>query len=370
MIRGGMAKGLPTPSDWQEARRWQALALKQQGWQQQRIAQALGVTKGAVSQWMARVREYGAAGLRARLRSGAPPRLNGSELHLLPELLAKGAEAYGFRGEVWTCARIGKLIERVFGVTYHKAHVSRLLKRLAWTPQKPLERATQRNEDRIEYWRTTVWEKMKKKARRERRTLVFVDESGFYLLPAVVRTYAPCGQTPVLRSFLTRTHLSVMGAVTSTGGLYTLVREAALTGKESGQFLQHLRRHVAERLLVIWDGASIHWATEVKSFLAKDGAKAIHLEPLPSYAPELNPVEGVWEHLKYVELRNLCCWNLPHLSTELTLAIRRLRTKPHLIRACFAGAGLSLRYGLAIYATLSNSRFDLSRYVMNRSIQA
>ena len=112
-----MARGLPTPSDWQEARRWQALALKQQGWQQQPIAQALGVTKGAVSQWMATVREYGAEGRRARLRSDAPARLNSRELHRLPELLAKGAEAYGFRGEVWSCARIGKLIERVFGVT-------------------------------------------------------------------------------------------------------------------------------------------------------------------------------------------------------------------------------------------------------------
>jgi transposase len=181
-----------------------------------------------------------------------------------------------------------------------------------------------------------------KKAHRERRTLVFVDESGFYLLPAVVRTYAPCGETPVLRPFLTRDHLSVMGAVTPTGRLYTLVRRAALTGKESEQFLRHLLRQVAEKLLVIWDGASIHWATEVKSFLANGGARAIHLEPLPSYAPELNPVEGVWDHLKYVELRNLCCWDLPHLTTELTLAIRRLRTKPQLIRACFAGAGLTL----------------------------
>jgi hypothetical protein len=72
-----------------------------------------------------------------------------------------------------------------------------------------------------------------KKARRERRTLIFVDESGFYLLPAVVGTYAPCGQTPVLRPVLTRAHLSVMGAVTATGGLYTLVRKAALTGQAS-----------------------------------------------------------------------------------------------------------------------------------------
>ena len=106
-----MTKGLPTPCDWQAALRWQALALKHQGWKQQRIAQALGVTKGAVSQWMATVQEYEAQRLRASLRLGAPPRLTGSQLQLLPEFMAEGAEAYGLRGELWTCARIGKLIE-------------------------------------------------------------------------------------------------------------------------------------------------------------------------------------------------------------------------------------------------------------------
>jgi transposase len=185
--------------------------------------------------------------------------------------------------------------------------------------------------------------RIEKKARRERRTLVFVDESGFYLLPAVVRTYAPCGQTPMLHPFVTRDHLSVMGALTPTGQLYTLVREKALSGQESQMFLQHLLRHVAEKLLVIWDGASIHWASEVKTFLADGGARAIHLAALPSYAPDLNPVEGVWDLLKYGELRNLCCWDLSHLAIELSLAIRRLRTKPQLLQACFAGAGLPLQ---------------------------
>jgi transposase len=181
-----------------------------------------------------------------------------------------------------------------------------------------------------------------KKARRERRTLVFVDESGFYLLPAVVRTYAPCGEPAVLPPVLTRDHLSVRGAVTPRGQLYTLVRQTALSGQESELFLKHLLRHVAEKLLVIWDGSSIHRASAVKTFLAAGGAKAIHLEPLPGYAPELNPVEGIWHQLKYVELRNLCCQHLSSLATELELAIRRLRTKPHLIQACFAGAGLPL----------------------------
>jgi len=147
----------------------------------------------------------------------------------------------------------------------------------------------------------------------------------------------------MLRPVLTRAHLSVRGAITPSGHLYTLVRQRALSGQESQRFLKHLLQHVAEKLLVIWEGSSIHWAAEVKTFLATGAPRALHLEPLPGYAPDLNPVEGIWDLLKYVELRNLCCQHLSHLNLELGLAIRRLRTKPPLIQACFAGAGLSLQ---------------------------
>lgn len=172
--------------------------------------------------------------------------------------------------------------------------------------------------------------------------MVFVDEAGFYLLAGLVRTSAPCGATPVLRLFETHDHLSVMSGLTRAGTLYTLVREEALNGSHSVSFLQHLRRHVADRLLVLWDGSAIHRSTEVKTFLAHGGAPAIHLEPLPTYAPELNPVEGVWNLLKFVEMRNLCCLDLSHLHYELHLAIMRLRSKPHLIQRCFAGTGLEI----------------------------
>jgi transposase len=158
-----MAVVIASPHDWKEARRWQALTLKHQGWKQQRIAEALGVSKGAVSQWMARVREQGREALRAQPRAGAPPRLSVLELSLLPDVLSCGAEAFGFRGEVWTCARVATVMKQVFGVSYHKAHVSRLLKQLHWTPQKPIERAAQRDEAQVGYWRTTIWEELKKR---------------------------------------------------------------------------------------------------------------------------------------------------------------------------------------------------------------
>ena len=149
--------------DWKEARRWRAWALKQNGWAQRAIAGVLGVTQGAVSQWMSAVATGGVEALRVRPRTGRPCELTAAQRQRLPEFLADGAEAYGFRGGVWTCARVGKVIEQEFGIRYHKAHVSRLLKQLDWTPQKPVERAAQRNEALIERWRSEVWPELKKR---------------------------------------------------------------------------------------------------------------------------------------------------------------------------------------------------------------
>lgn len=172
---------------------------------------------------------------------------------------------------------------------------------------------------------------------------VFIDESGFYLLPGVVRTYAPCGVAPVLHPFVTRDHLSVMSGITPRGQLLKLTRRRPLTSVESIMFLGHVRRIVGRKLLVMWNGSPIHRSREVKAFLANGGALFVRLEKLPAYAPDLNPDEGVWQHLKHVELRNLCCRDLEHLSVELNLAVRRLRKKPSLIQSFFAGAGLDIR---------------------------
>jgi transposase len=169
--------------------------------------------------------------------------------------------------------------------------------------------------------------------------IVSIDEAGFYLLPGRVRTYAPRAKTPVLKPFLTDDHLSVMSAVTMSGGLYTLVRERPLNSTDSVRFLKHVPHQINEELMVIWDGSPIH-RKEVTRFMAEGGTKHIQLEQLPAYAPDLNPDEGVWQQLKNVELRNVTCQSLAQLRRELDLAIMRLRSKPHLIRSFFAGAGL------------------------------
>jgi transposase len=326
----------------QQWRRLRAVELKEQGWSQRQIAEVLDVAEETVSRWLARARAGGADALRARPTPGRPPQLSSDQRRLIPEFLSHGPQAYGFRGQVWTCARVAAVIQEEFGVRYHKDHVRRLLKALHWTPQMPIRRAVQRDEAAIARWRQETWPQLRRRARREHKMLVLTDESGFYLLPGLVRTYAPEARTPILREKVTRDHLSAMGAMTPEGKVYTLVRQESLNGLHTIEFLMHLRRVASPRLLVIWDSSPIHRRQEVLEFVAGTEGR-IWVVPLPAYAPDLNPWdEGGWHHLKQVEMRNLVCRDLEELHEQFHLAVGRLRHKPHLVRSFFAQAGLTL----------------------------
>jgi transposase len=178
--------------------------------------------------------------------------------------------------------------------------------------------------------------RVEKKALAEGRTILFLDESAFYLLPGVVRTWAPVGKTPLLRCKLTRDHYSVISAITLTGELYLAMQSEAYDSVAVIAFLQQLLAVIEGKLLIIWDGAPIHRSRAIKTFLAAGAAERIWLERLPGYAPDLNPDEGIWHYLKHVELKNVCCHDLRHLGRELTAAVERLSAKPEIITACFA----------------------------------
>ncbi len=148
--------------DWKEWRRLRAWQLYQQGWTQKEIGDALGASKGAVSQWIAVGEAQGEEGLRGKVAAGPQPKLSPEQLEKLPVLLDQGAEAHGFRGSMWSTTRVAELIKKRFGVSYHPSHMSGLLRRIRYSVQKPVERATQRDEHAIEAWKTEQWPALKK----------------------------------------------------------------------------------------------------------------------------------------------------------------------------------------------------------------
>ncbi len=143
-----------------------AWELHQEGWSGKDIATALKVSAGAVSGWLKRARARGVEALRRQPAPGPTPKLTGEPRAQLPALLAKGAEAYGFVGEVWTTKRVAAVIKQTFGIRYHPAHVSRLIRQPGLSLHKPVRRASQRDEAQIAAWRDQTWPALQAKPKR------------------------------------------------------------------------------------------------------------------------------------------------------------------------------------------------------------
>ncbi len=148
-----------------EQRRFRALALLQQGFSPAEVAQRIGVDRRSVRRWNSRARRQGQQALRAQPAPGRPARLSAGQRRVLERMLLRGAEAAGFPTPLWTCPRVAKWIQQRFGIRYHPDHVCRLLHRLGFTPQKPVRRAVERDEEAIGQWVKQQWPALKKKRR-------------------------------------------------------------------------------------------------------------------------------------------------------------------------------------------------------------
>ena len=156
--------------------------------------------------------------------------------------------------------------------------------------------------------------------------------------PTRVRTWAPRGQTPVLRETFNWKSLSIIGGL-ALWRFYFQIHKGSIKSPQVIEFLRHLRRHIPGKLLILWDGAPIHRSLLVKHYIAST-RKSILLERFPAYAPELNPVEYMWGHLKGHEIGNLLVTKAWELSFEASAALRRMRRRPSIIAACYTQAEL------------------------------
>lgn len=177
-----------------------------------------------------------------------------------------------------------------------------------------------------------------KKAQREGRLIVFVDESGISERPTRVRTWAPKGQTPTIQFHFNWTHVSVIAGLTPSNCLFRL-HEGSIKKEELVEFLKALKAHLKRPLLVIWDGAKTHRSHVVRNYLdSLDGH--IQIAFLPPYAPDLNPVEYLWAWLKRHALANYCPDNLSELQMTARNKLKSAQKRPSIIAACWAQADL------------------------------
>ena len=158
----GNPKGVKRDFEALEKRRFEAMRLLKRGLKQSEAARRLKVARQTVSQWARQYREQGQAGLRQAGRAGRKPLLDAAELERLEALLLEGPEAHGFPTPLWSCPRVARLIEDHFGVRYHEGHVWKILRALHWSPQRPVGKARERNEDAIRTWKRKTWPALKK----------------------------------------------------------------------------------------------------------------------------------------------------------------------------------------------------------------
>jgi transposase len=318
-----------------ERRRKRAVRAVADGESRKTVALVLGVHPKTVAAWVRRSRAAG--GLDAKPQPGPTPGLTDADLDRLGELLAKGAKAHGWANELWTAARVARLIERHFGRRYHPEHVRKVLKvRLGWTSQKPRRKARERDEKEVARWVGDEFPRIAREAFRRQAHLIFLDESGFYLTPTVRRTLAPRGQTPVLAAWDRRDRLSVISAITlspvaARANLYFEVFDHTVHAEQVVGFLADLHRRLGP-LTVVWDRGAIHDKSGlVRAWLAHH--PRVVTEKFPGYAPDLNPDEGVWGWTKYGRLANLAANDTDELWDNVIEELITAKHRPDLLKS-------------------------------------
>jgi transposase len=325
-----------------QKRREHAVRLLKSGQTLSAVARALSAAPSSVLRWRRTYQQHGLKGLQAKPILGRPSRLSLAQKKKLVKVLLDGPLAAGFKTDLWTLKRIAHIIKRLFGIRYHPSHVWKILIELGWSCQKPERRATQRDEKAIARWKRYIWPKIKKKAKDLGAYLVFLDESGFLLIPNVKRTWAPKGETPIVRYRLDHKKLSAINALTVSPkrkhmALYIRFQSQSFKGLDVLRFLKHLLKHLRGPVMLLWDRGRIHRDGRVQTFI--ENHPRLHVEEFPGYAPELNPAEYVWMQADSA-LANSAPEEIADLKALLLTTKRKLRTSQDLLWACVYASDL------------------------------
>lgn len=317
-----------------EEMRMSAIARVEAGESPEKVIEGLGLNRRTIYKWLAAYHYGGEDALKAKPIPGAPPKLDGTQMAKLAKIIRdKNPLQLKFEYALWTLAIIREVIRRQFDVSLSEVSVGRLMKRLGFTPQRPLYRAWQQDAKLVDQWRAKDYPKIAERAKKEGAMIFFADEAGIRSDHHAGTTWAPKGKTPVVEATGARFSLNMISAVNALGHFRFMTVESTVTATVFRDFLKRLITGVDRKIILIVDGHPTHKAKMVTKFV-EDHSKDLELVFLPPYAPELNPDELVWGHLKSRFGRSTIATKaeLKGLVEKILFRIQKL---PHLVASFF-----------------------------------
>jgi transposase len=277
-----------------------ALRRVREGEKPSAVVKSLGMNRTSIYRWLkaAAGRGKGERALAARPATGRPTKLTPTQqAEVFRWINGKDPRQYGLDFGLWTRQIAATLIKQKFGVSLGLTAVGRLLAHLGLTPQKPLQRAYQRDPQAIERWQRETYPSIAAAARQSGADVYFWDESGFRADTVHGKTWAPKGQTPVIQRPGQRQSISAASAVNAKGGFWFATYQGALNAELFIELLKRMMKGRSKPVHLVVDGLPAHKKSNVREYIASTQGK-LTMHVLPGYAPDLNPDELVWSHVK------------------------------------------------------------------------
>jgi transposase len=301
------------------------------------VIASFGFSRTAIYRWIAAAKKpgLGMKALASTLPTGRPRRLSpAQERQVFRWINGRDPRQYGLDFGLWTRSIVGTLIEQKFGISLGLTAVGTLLAELGLTPQKPLQRAYQRDPDAIERWQCEVFPKIARQAKADGGEVYFWDESGFRADTVHGKTWGLKGQTPIIEQPGQRQSISAASAVSARGGFWYCTYQGGLNAELFVALLRRMMKGRSKPVHLVVDGLPAHKTALVKAYVAStNGMLTLHI--LPGYAPELNPDELVWSHMKRTGVARSPLRQGEKLADKVEAQLAAIKRLPQLVRSFF-----------------------------------
>jgi transposase len=312
-----------------------AVRRVKEGERPSRVIQSYGLCRTTIYKWLRAARRGGEAALKARKHPGRRPTLTARQkLQVRGWINGKDPRQYGFDFGLWTRQIVAALIEQKFGVRIGVTAVGRLLAELDITPQKPLRRAYERDPAAIKRWTTEVFPGLRARAKRVGAKIFFLDEAGVRSDQVLGRTWGLRGKTPEVATSGRRQSVNALSAVNARGAFWYEIYTERLNASRFLELLKHFIRGRQGPVFLVLDGHPAHIAKAVAQYVQSlKGRLELHF--LPGYAPELNPDEFVWNHLKGQGVSKKPLRRDESLRSRVQTDLAAIKSRPALVRSFF-----------------------------------